>query len=199
MTYTIRRVRPDDWPAVKALRLHALQDPVAHVAFLETYEAAVARPDEFWQERAARAAEGEQVSQLLAETEAGELVGMLTLLVTHAGEADYTETLVDVDQAAVVGVFVHAAHRGAGLIDRLIEEGAAWAREVGARRLRLHVHSDNPRAQAAYRRSGFADSGRRVDLGHGDEVEMDRPLRAEPGDSSSAEAAPSPTARSSAR
>lgn len=178
MTYTIRRVRPADWSAVKALRLQALQDPVAHVAFLDTYEAAAARPDEFWEERAAGAAEGETVTQLLAETEAGDLVGMLTLLVTREGDADYTQTVVDVDQAAVVGVFVAAEHRGAGLIDRLIEDGAAWALGVGAHRLRLHVHSDNPRAQAAYRRSAFADTGRLLDLGHGDEVEMDRPLGA---------------------
>lgn len=174
--YTIRRVRPDDWPEVRQLRLTGLKDPVAHIAFLETYDAAVERPDEFWQERAAGSADGDKAAQFLALTSDDEMVGMLTLLVTRAGEEDYTRTVVDVDQAAVVGVFVHADHRGAGLIDRLLEQGATWAQGVGAGRLRLHVHSENARAQAAYRRAGFVDGGRRVDLGHGPEVEMDRPL-----------------------
>src|SRR5262245_32478995 len=38
--YVIRAIRPEDWPRVKQLRLDALRDPVAHLAFLETYEEA---------------------------------------------------------------------------------------------------------------------------------------------------------------
>lgn len=34
----VRRIRPDDWPALRAMRLEALQDPEAGIAFLETYE-----------------------------------------------------------------------------------------------------------------------------------------------------------------
>lgn len=43
---------------MKELRLRALRDPVADLAYLETYEEAAARPDSYWQERAARGAEG---------------------------------------------------------------------------------------------------------------------------------------------
>lgn len=173
---TVRRVRPDDWPQVKELRLLALKDPVADLAFMDTYDAAVARPDAFWQDRTSGSAAGEKACQLLAVTSDDAYVGTLTLLVTRAGESDYTETTVDLDQAAVVGVFVAAEHRGAGLIGRLLEEAATWARGVGAQRLRLHVHSGNGRAQAAYRRQGFVETRRRLDLGHGAEIEMDRAL-----------------------
>lgn len=57
MNYVIRPVRAEEWALAKELRLAALQDPVAPVAFLETYEQAVAQPDEFWQDRTARGAE----------------------------------------------------------------------------------------------------------------------------------------------
>lgn len=56
--YVIRSIHADEWPAVKELRLRALRDPVADLAYLETYEEAAARPDSYWQERAARGAEG---------------------------------------------------------------------------------------------------------------------------------------------
>ncbi|MBB1246684.1 hypothetical protein GL263_24485 [Streptomyces durbertensis] len=38
----IRPVRPEEWPQVKELRLAALRDPAAPIAFLETYEEAAA-------------------------------------------------------------------------------------------------------------------------------------------------------------
>lgn len=63
---TVRRVRPDDWPAIRALRLEALHDPMASVAFLETIAAAEARPDEDWKMRARAAAAGDDSAQFLA-------------------------------------------------------------------------------------------------------------------------------------
>lgn len=66
MNHVIRSIRADEWPAVKELRLAALRDPVAHLAFLETYEQSAARPDSFWRERAAGAAEGDGARQFVA-------------------------------------------------------------------------------------------------------------------------------------
>ncbi|MGW7595205.1 GNAT family N-acetyltransferase, partial [Streptomyces rubiginosohelvolus] len=48
MDYVIRPVRADEWRSVKELRLAALQDPAAPVAFLETYEQGLKRSDEAW-------------------------------------------------------------------------------------------------------------------------------------------------------
>lgn len=48
----VRPIRADEWPKAKELRLLALKDPAAPIAFLETYEQAATEPDSFWQERA---------------------------------------------------------------------------------------------------------------------------------------------------
>ncbi|MYV59587.1 GNAT family N-acetyltransferase, partial [Streptomyces sp. SID4931] len=48
MDYVMRVVRADEWPQVRQLRLEALRDPAAPVAFLESYEDAAAQPDAFW-------------------------------------------------------------------------------------------------------------------------------------------------------
>lgn len=58
MDYVVRAVRAEEWERAKEIRLAALRDPAAPIAFLETYEQALTKPDVFWQERSARAAEG---------------------------------------------------------------------------------------------------------------------------------------------
>lgn len=71
MDYVMRSVRAEEWPQARQLRLEALQDPAAPVAFLESYEEAQARPDSFWQDRTAAAAEGRYVRQFVAESPEG--------------------------------------------------------------------------------------------------------------------------------
>ncbi|MET8942530.1 GNAT family N-acetyltransferase [Streptomyces sp. NPDC004542] len=160
MNYVIRSIRADEWPAVKALRLLALQDPVAHLAFLETYEEARAKPDSFWQERAERAAEGATAAQqIIAEGPDGQWVGTLTVLVEEAGTKDWAGFPVDRRQGHVVGVFVRPECRGIGLTEVLFDAGVEWAWGMGAERVRLIVHEDNERAQRLYRKVGFAPSG----------------------------------------
>ncbi|MYU25810.1 GNAT family N-acetyltransferase [Streptomyces sp. SID8352] len=163
--YEIRSLRPDDWPAVKELRLRALQDPVAHLAFLETYETAEALPDSFWQERAVSSGErATGARQFVAETPDGTWAGSLTVLMEEAGTTDWAGCPVDRRQGHVVGVFVRPEWRGSGLTGALFEAGLEWARSRGAERVRLIVHEDNPRARRAYRKAGFAPSGRVVPL-----------------------------------
>lgn len=169
----VRRVRPDDWPRLRAMRLEALQDEAAPIAYLETHDAALARPDTFWQERAAGASAGDAVAQFVGVTESGEWVGSATGLREEAGALDFAGRAVQQLQVHVVGVWVRPDHRGTGLIGRLVDEVAAWAREGGVERLRLLVHEDNARAQAAYRRLGFVPTGATVPLTAGVEVEME--------------------------
>lgn len=158
--YVVRAIRPDDWERVKELRLDALRDPVAHLAFLETYENAAAKPDSFWQDRAVTSGEGSTTArQVIAETADGSWAGSVTVLVEEAGTTDWAGFPVEHRQGHVVGVFVRPEHRGNGLIEALFEAGVAWAWERGAERVRLFVHEDNARAQAAYRKIGFAPSG----------------------------------------
>ncbi|MFE4966012.1 GNAT family N-acetyltransferase [Streptomyces sp. NPDC056660] len=158
--YVVRAIRAEEWEAVKRLRLVALRDPVADIAFLESYEDARARPDSFYQERAARSAqEPSGARQFIAEAADGVWAGSVTVLVEEAGSTDWAGVPVERRQGHVVGAFVRPEHRGSGLLKALFDAGVAWAREQGAERVRLLVHEENARAQAAYRKAGFVPSG----------------------------------------
>ncbi|MER5715279.1 GNAT family N-acetyltransferase [Streptomyces sp. NPDC002132] len=160
MNYVIRSVRPDEWALARELRLLALQDPVAHLAFLETYEEALAKPDSLWKERTAGVAEGSDTAQqLVAIAPSGEWVGTATVLVEEAGVEDWAGFPVERRQGHVVGVFVRPDVRGIGLTEVLFDAVLdwAWGREV--ERVRLLVHEENGRAQAFYRRVGFRPTG----------------------------------------
>lgn len=158
----VRAIRAEEWPRVKELRLEALRDPVADLAFLETYEEATGRPDSFWQERAAGAAEGtRERQQFVAETGGGEWVGTVAVLVEEAGSLDFYGRAVERRQAHVVGVFVRPEYRGdkAGVTGALFDAALEWAWGAGAERARLFVHERNARAEAFYRKAGFVASG----------------------------------------
>lgn len=163
--YVIRSIRADEWPAVKELRLRALRDPVAHLAYLETYEDAATRPDSYWRERAAGSAGGVSgAQQIVAEGPGGQWLGTLTVWVEEAGTTDWAGFFVERRQAHVVGVFVRPEWRGSGLTGALFDAGVEWARTSGVERVRLIVHPDNGRAQSSYRKAGFVPSGRTVPL-----------------------------------
>ncbi|MGW2522475.1 GNAT family N-acetyltransferase [Streptomyces sp. NPDC001617] len=165
MNYKVRSIHADEWPEAKALRLVALRDPVAHLAFLETYEQAAAHPDSFWQERAVGACEGAfGAQQIIAEGPDGEWVGTLTVLMEEAGSTDWAGFPVERKQGHVVGVFVRDEHRGIGLTEVLFDAGLEWAWAQGAERVRLIVHEDNGRAQRLYRKVGFVPTGAMVPL-----------------------------------
>ncbi|UQT54105.1 GNAT family N-acetyltransferase [Streptomyces durmitorensis] len=161
----VRPIRADEWPQVKALRLLALQDPAAPIAFLETYEKAAAEPDSFWQDRAEGAADGTRVRQFVAEDRDGSWSGTVTVLIEEAGDGDVFGGAIDRRQAHVVGVFVRPEHRGNGVIDALFETAVEWAWSVpDVARARLYVHEDNARAERFYRRFGFVRSGQTVPM-----------------------------------
>ena len=175
-TVTVRRARAEEWRETRELRLAALQDPAAPVAFLETHEAAGSRPDAFWQDRARNAATSDVVGAFVAVDAAGRWVGTTTGLVEEPGATDVLGGPVERRQVHLVGVFVRPEHRGAGLLGELFDGVQEWARGQGVERARLCVHVDNPRAQAAYRKLGFAPSGATFMLEAGQELELVRAL-----------------------
>lgn len=163
MNHVIRSIRADEWSAVKELRLAALQDPVAHLAFKETYEESVVRPDSFWQERAAGAADGGGARQFVAVGPDGVWGGSVVMLIEKAGQRDFFDAVIEQDQGHLVGVFVRAEHRGSGVTNALFDAALAWAWEVGLERVRLFVHEKNGRAEAFYRKAGFVPTGGSVE------------------------------------
>lgn len=164
----VRRVRADEGPRLRDLRLEALADPVASIAFLETIEQALARPATEWAERAHRNATAADQAGFVAESD-GELVGQVTVFLRRAGEPDYFQRVPDVDTPTLVGVYVSPGVRGRGVIDALIAAAAQWTREAGYPSLTLDVHERNVAAIASYRRAGFeivgefaGDDGREI-------------------------------------
>lgn len=170
--YVVRSVRADEWRDVRELRLAALRDPVAHLAFLETYEDAVERSDAYWKERTEGGAEGvRERQQFVAETKGDGWVGTVTVLVEEAGVRDFFGGIVERRQGHLVGVFLREGHRGKGVGEALFAAALEWARGVGIERARLFVHEENGRAAAFYRRVGFMSSGETVEGSAGRELE----------------------------
>ncbi|WP_329175635.1 GNAT family N-acetyltransferase [Streptomyces sp. NBC_01477] len=176
MTYLIRAVQADEWPRVKELRLSALADPVAPLAFITTLEQGAAQPDAFWQESTEAASRGTAVRQFIAEDPEGSWAGTVVVLVERPGNDDFFGQPILAPQAQLVGVFVRAEHRGSGLAEQLFEAGVAWAwslRAPAVGRVRLFVHAANERAAAFYRRFGFTATG--LAVGEDQEMQITRP------------------------
>lgn len=149
MTYRIRTVRAEEWELLRELRLAALADPAASVAFNETYEDAVRQGEQFWRRRAAQGAEGRSAETFIGEDEA-------------QGEywAGSTTVLDEGENAHVVGVYVRPEYRGTGLAEGLLRAAEEWASmRPHMKRMLLHVHEHNPRAEAFYTRIGYVRTG----------------------------------------
>ncbi|MFF9218125.1 GNAT family N-acetyltransferase [Streptomyces viridosporus] len=171
----VRPVRAGEWAEVRELRLTALRDPVAGLAYLETHEEAVGRPDSYWRERTANAAEDAGgVRQFVAEAADGSWVGTVTVLIEEAGATDWAGFPVARRQGHLVGVYVRPGHRGSGVTGALFDAALEWAWGRGAERVRLIVHPENARALGFYRKAGFVESGVTVPLaGKPDEHELE--------------------------
>lgn len=175
MEHVIRPVRADEWRKAKELRLAALADPAAPVAFLETTEQAVAQPDSFWEARTARAT-GDGACQFVAEAADGTWVGGVVALIERAGGEDFFGDTIEADQAHLVGVFVRPEHRGIGLTERLFEAAVEWVwslEEPRIGRVRLYVHTENPRAEGFYTKFGFVRTGKSAPVAPGDPASHD--------------------------
>ncbi|MFI5621758.1 GNAT family N-acetyltransferase [Streptomyces sp. NPDC051567] len=160
--HVIRPVRTDEWEKAKELRLTALNDPVAPMAFLENAAEATERPDAFWQDRTGRASQGRDVRQFIAEGPYGQWNGTVTVLVEERGSSDFLGRTVERTQGHLVAVFIRPGHRGAGLAEALFGAALEWAwslEKPALERVRLFVHEENARAGAFYRRFGFVASG----------------------------------------
>lgn len=162
--HEVRPVRAGEWRAVRELRLAALRDPDAALAFLETYEDAVARPDAYWRERTARAAEGSGAArQFVAVAPDGRWVGSVTALVERRGADVVLGEAPEEDQTHLVGVYLRPEARGAGVAEELLRAAVDWSWSLSdplVRRVRLYVHERNERAAALYRKVAFRPTGR---------------------------------------
>ncbi|STX13933.1 putative acetyltransferase [Kytococcus sedentarius] len=176
---TVRPIRAEEWRRVRDLRLAALQDPDAEIAFYTRYAEAAARTDEQWRENAIAWSGDDPAAtgrQFVATTSDGVWVASLVCVVQRAGEPEFGGGTIPSDRGQLLGVYVDPAYRGRGLLGRFTQAAEQWARERGLGALSLWVHEDNARARAAYARLGFRPTGVTADEAMGPELEMERVL-----------------------
>lgn len=176
----VRRIRADEGPLLRAVRLRALAD--APLAFGSTHAREAALDDDHWRAWAADGAAGQRAVWLLAvaaDASAGEPVGLASGVI-DAG---------DPTLAHLYSMWVAPEARRTGAATTLIEAVAAWARDRGATRLRTSVTVGNAGAERLYARAGFEDTGERRPLRHDDVetgavvAELERSLAPSPGQS----------------
>lgn len=145
-TMEVRRVRPEEWPTLRAFRLRALAaDPRAFGATLEEEEH---MPDDAWRARALEGASGGERLFAVAEDRTGAWKGMVGGRRLDApGEWE------------IIALWVAPEARGRGIGEALVYFALAWARDSGAERVVLWVTTENPGAARVYERCGFAREG----------------------------------------
>jgi ribosomal protein S18 acetylase RimI-like enzyme len=155
---TVRRAALGDEPILRALRLEALTD--APEAFGSTHERELARTTADWQRWLAPG-----VTLILEKS--SQARGLV------AGMLDANDPSV----AHLMAMWIHPSLRGSGAADSLVAEHVAWARNVGARSVRIDVFATNPRARRLYERHGFRLTGQQTVRDDGRvELRMELPL-----------------------
>ncbi len=117
---------------------------------------------------------------VLVAEDVGALVGYTLTLVGEPLDAELAAVLADPARSAYLSkCYLHPAAQGSGVAGRLMSATLDAAREAGANGVVLGVNGRNARAQAFYRRAGFAVVGGRT-FAVGRRVERDlvlfRPL-----------------------
>jgi ribosomal protein S18 acetylase RimI-like enzyme len=138
---TLARISPENVAAFKATRLRALED--SPTAFGSTFTNEVKLSDADWCQRAVDWSNHRAVGYLAMEE--GTPCGI--------GAAFLDEE--NPEKAHLVSMWVAPAQRGKGVGFALISAIRAWAKDQGARTLRLSVTSNNERAIEFYRWTGF--------------------------------------------
>jgi GNAT superfamily N-acetyltransferase len=171
----VRRVGLAEWREVRELRLRAVSDAAADVAFLTTLDDELARDDRFWQERTAGGALSDSSAQFVA-VDGARWLGSATVLLRSGGDRDHLGREVTAPRVDIVGVYLEPEARGRGVLGALFAAAGEFAAAGGADALTLDVHVDNPRAQAAYAKLGFVPTGETYASSIGDELVMRMPL-----------------------
>ncbi len=154
MAVQIRRINPEQWQALRDVRLRSLLD--APGAFGQRYEDAAATPDAEWQSIANVSSTGDRRVWFIAWGDDGTPVG-----VVQARRRPPTDCML-------FSMWVAPEARGSRVGAELVNAVDDWAGTWGGRRIVLWVIATNDGASRFYERIGFtvledgpdADSGR---------------------------------------
>ena len=151
----IRRIRADEWLALRALRLRAVAaDPEA---FGDTLADVEGLPDDTWRSRSS----DPDAPVFVADSPDG--------LVAMAVGAPAPEGRL---AAALYSMWVAPEVRGRGVGGDLVDAVVEWARASGYPAIGLGVTLDNTAAIALYARHGFSDTGERWKLREDTDLEI---------------------------
>jgi GNAT superfamily N-acetyltransferase len=163
----VRETVPDDWQALRDIRLEALRE--APAAFWSTYEQEVLRGETYWRDRIAG---GGTFLAFIPEVSASKPIGLT---------GGYQLDPVTVE---LVSMYVRPVARGRGAGEALVAAVINWASKRNAESVHLWVTETNSHARALYERLGFAPTGERQSLPRDpglSEVAMARRLPESPG------------------
>ena len=142
---TVRRVRADEGPVLKAVRLAALLESPS--AFGSTYAAEVDQPDDHWASRASLGAAGRRSAMYLA------IVDQSVVGIVGGYRPDPAGSSIE-----LVSMWVSPAQRRAGIAAKLVEAVVGWASETNATSVDLWVTRGNDAAVRLYEAAGFRET-----------------------------------------
>jgi GNAT superfamily N-acetyltransferase len=150
----IRRIRANDAPLARDLRLRALKsDPLS---FGSTFEKEVVRDDAFWTANAQRHAESDDCAIFRA------LAGDAAVGLVRGARDEERDGIY-----LVHSMWVAPEARGSGVARALLATVEAWMMERGGRVAELMVTDEAPRARRLYERAGYAADGHTERSVHG--------------------------------
>jgi RimJ/RimL family protein N-acetyltransferase len=139
---TVRRIRMGEGELFKQMRLTSLHESPS--AFSSTYELALKRTPESWDDQADQSAEGPDRATFLLFSENSPI-----------GIAALYRDVNNNDTGEVIQVWVSPEFRGKGAAETLMEAVFGWARENGFRKVLAGINQGNERALRFYQRLGF--------------------------------------------
>jgi GNAT superfamily N-acetyltransferase len=141
--FEVRRIRASEWPALRSLRLEALQD--SPLSYGSTHAREVLRTDHEWRERAAAGAAGDEEVAFAA--------------VAGDGWVGMARGYLELPLAHLIAVYVTPDWRrrrvGEGVSRAVVE----WARGRSASAVLLSVADWNEAARRVYESIGFVPTG----------------------------------------
>ena len=137
---TIRLFQPDEWPALRAIRIKKLQ--TEGQLFYRTAAEAQAQPDSYWRELATSNNEG----AVWGLFDGAQLIGMTGIYVDEKMP----------EKAVLWGSWLEPAYRGQGLSDLIYKTRIAWAQAHPAVKYIVTSHrGTNEASKRSNQRHGF--------------------------------------------
>lgn len=146
MNPEVRRIRAEDWPQRKAVRLRALAD--APEAFSMTLAEGESRTDAEWQSAAQCYSISESETTFLA-FDGDEPCGMVGCYLSSENSGPV---------AYLAAVWVDPHYRGTGIAAALAAATLEWVQSRNVSEVRAWVMEDNHRAKAFYAKAGFIEA-----------------------------------------